>query len=500
MVRCASCSKKFRIQEPHVMRSITPQAKPEYVQAIHKEAESLPSEGATSLSGLSDLMQREAMPPRDAGKDEPLPAGQRRRRITDTQPSAPPPQQTESQPAASTESETGDHANTSALAKLRRIRSSRAQRVAVIAGVSGLIIAGVILAIVLWLTDTRPGLQQRANDAGPVATPDDDAIAFDGRNGGEAVTASTPRRQEENGESELPARSPADTHDTSTKPAAGDDIATIMGMTDGDPVTPDAQDNDSTSSPPPVEPVLARLLLSGGWQSLEMPRSPVGMKPDRPGRVQVTTTRQEFQPDKGIVVSVDFVNRSSRTAAVVDFSAVALHAQLPRVIARRRAAFALMEAGETHTVSIPLPARYTHDRVRVDAWVDHSVALADAWRALDPRIDNVPDSDRPTASLQVSLTNGNVQTARAALASVQGLDAQGTVMSDVLLHWKLEAEPMDRVTLNAILPPSDAGDPEPSQYNVRAYLLASPDPPPGVFTSPVEPEATPGSAAEPALP
>ncbi|MFW5681579.1 MAG: hypothetical protein ACOC1G_01105, partial [Phycisphaeraceae bacterium] len=224
----------------------------------------------------------------------------------------------------------------------------------------------------------------------------------------------------------------------------------------------------------------------GGWQRVEPPRAAEVMRPDRPGSVRVTTAQQDFQPDKGIVVSVDFVNRSSRTAAVVDFSAAALSADQPLVLARRRAAFALLEAGETHTVTMPLPARFTHDRLRVDAWVDESVDLTDAWRALDPRIEKQPDPQQAAPSIEIALTNGNVQPARSVLASVQGLDGQGRVMRDVLLHWKIEVAPMDRVTLHAVLPRIGNDDSTPSQYTARAYLLSNPEPPPGVFTSPVE--------------
>ena len=283
---------------------------------------------------------------------------------------------------------------------------------------------------------------------------------------------------------------PTQTDPTESDPAEpdeGDTIADLMGISDEDPVGPLPEQGEHAPSPPPLPagPTAARLLFTGGWQRIDPPRSPFEMRPEQRGSVRVTSTRQDFQPDEGIVVSVDFANRSSRTAAVVDFSAAALHADEPRVVARRRAAFALLEAGETHTVTMPLPARFTHDRLRVDAWVDATVPLADAWRALDPRIEEEPDANASDPAMRLAVTNGNVQTARSVLASIQGLDEEGSVVRDVLLHWTIDAEPMDRVTLNAVLPPIDADDPTPSQYSARAYLLPTPDPPPGVFTSPV---------------
>lgn len=478
------------------MRSITPQAKPEYVQAIHKEAESVPSEGATSLSGLSDLMQREAMPPRDEGDEAPLPAAQRAHRPAAATTPQPSPSKPEWVAPESSGSETGQPAKASSLERLRRLRSRRARRVTVIAGVAGIaaiLIGGVVLAVVLWPTQDPEGGGEPRDDAGFIASPGSGVPPVDDRGESDTGNPATPLNGTKNEGSGLPDHATPDTPgtpDTAGDTDAGDDIAALMGINGEDPIPDGDGSIDAAAPPPPVDPSAARILLVGGWQRIEPPRAPEAMKPERPGNVRVTTAQQDFQPDKGIVVSVDFVNRSSRTAAVVDFSAAALSADSPLVLARRRAAFALLEAGETHTVTMPLPARYTHDRLRVDAWVDESVDLTDAWRALDPRIEEQPDPQQAAPSIEISLTNGNVQPARSVLASVQGLDAQGRVMRDVLLHWKIDAAPMDRVTLNAVLPPRDEDQPAASQYTVRAYLVSNPEPPPGVFTSPVEPMDT----------
>ena len=176
MVRCASCNKKFRVQESHVMRSIAPQAKPEYVQAIHKQAESSALEGATSLSGLSDLMQREGAPPREPHTETPLPAAQRTPRPAATPSPASTPAAHASATAEpvspSTPREPHEPRKGARLERLRRIRDRRATRVAIIAAVAGAVLTGAILAIVFTATSSRsPGTQHptdegRADDGG----------------------------------------------------------------------------------------------------------------------------------------------------------------------------------------------------------------------------------------------------------------------------------------------------------------------------------------------
>lgn len=495
VVRCPSCDKKFRIQESHVMRSISPQAKPEYVQAIHKQAESGGIEEPSSLSGLSDLMQREAAPPNETRGQDPLPAAQRKAAEPPTthKPNQPPAQAGPNATASNPSPNGGERGATNkrpVFERLRRLLHPRSRWILIAAG-SGAIFAVAILAMVFWPVDSRPASVGEPTDRGGVAPASDvgnePAVGRDAEDRttapGEATDAAPAAGREDAADASSLSSEEAASRD------AGEDVADLMGITGEQVAGKKPREQEPSVATPPIDPAAARPLRAGQWQRVDPPTPLFEVMPERPGRVRVTSAQWNVQPEAGVVVSVDFVNRSSRTAAVVEFSAAALHGGVSDVIARRRAAFALMEAGETHTVTLPLPARFADERLRVEAWVDASVVLSDAWRALDPRIETASDPDRSETSMRITLTNGGMRRARGVLASVRALDGQGNVIRNALLHWTVDAEPMDRVMLSAAFPTTDANAAAPSQYDLRAYLLPTAEPPPRVFSRTGSPEA-----------
>ena len=422
MVRCGSCGHTYRVQESQVMRSIAPPAKPEYVQAIRKQAEDPGEDEPVTLSGLSDLMQREAGPTRQAS-GSPLPAGRpapRRANAAGAQSGVGPgggvagggrTTRRAAEPGPDAESNT----NAPVIERLRQVQ--RRRRITAVATGIGTAALALGIVTILWIVPTmRSEAPPDASDAG----------------------AASPGTIEPPGAAPPPL-DPAD--------AADDDEAT------------------ADASPAVAETLAFEPLLAPEWEEFETPRE-LAM-PIEVG-VRVEQARQRFSPEHGILLEVAVTNQTGGLVARAEVTVALLNPDGPAAIARRRAGLAVLEPGETRYLALPMPERFRTRRPRVEAWVERHQPLTDAWPAaaeVEVEAAEAAAADR----LRLRFTNDASRAAAAAVVALEAVNPRGDVLAAWIGRRDRPVEPGRSVEL-ATPPPAIESVLEP-RWRARGVLI-----------------------------
>lgn len=380
MVRCAGCGHVYRVQESHVMRSIAPEAKPEYVQAIHKQAEAQAEDSSPSLSGLSELMQREAMGSKRRKRPaRPKAGGESAAAASQAQaaPSAGPAGPTSPPSAGGGEPRDDGPPPPSAIRiesamPVRKIRAAaRRRRLVPMATAVGTAVLAVALVTLLWLV---PSFREA-----PTSEP--------------------------------------------SQPGA-----TIQAAGPG---------TDPEGTPVAIADRRLRLrfapLYEATWRVFPEPEP---MPTVEPGAIRVDSATQRFSPEAGVQISVALANDTDRLATRTDVVVALVQPERDELIAIRRATAVGLEPGVGRVMTMPMPREFMLQRPRVEAWVDQVHAQTGSWQTVEADVLH----DLEDASWEAYFAYDGPRTVRAGLVAYERLDEQGHLQAG---HWATWIQPID---------------------------------------------------------